>query len=372
MPKSGTRTRRPRSSRINSSKTPRIPRRAAVLIVGHNVPGPSDPSEKTPALASATAAIALAGSPTTRASLASAVKERFGFSINGLWDWLVQDKRLPPTLPDDWDPIQGDGGVYAHWRDSGHDILPTPTIDVPKRRRGFPIKAQTMATRAGRKQACRLCGIASVLWRCWLATRPRRLDYVAQYESTLAELGSNVAKTDKTYVNATKKFAAAHADRLREMGSDAIARVERVERADKADRSDTKEQLRGQYDDHLLRAGLSPIKRLAIHTGLSRLFQEIAARMDILRQITVGLSRNDLGQPQRWAGSGRQPDLMTAVWKTLWDQGFTYREIGENLARPNIGAIDYGALVRDRIHPRYHPPKKHRSDDAEPSESASS
>ena len=90
--------------------------------------------------------------------------------------------------------------MYAHWRDSGHDILPTPTIDVPKRRLGFPSKARAMAARAGGKHACRLYGVTSVLWRWWLATRPRRLDYVAQYESTLAELGRNVAKTDETYV----------------------------------------------------------------------------------------------------------------------------------------------------------------------------
>ncbi|MGA7743964.1 MAG: hypothetical protein WBV96_12285 [Polyangia bacterium] len=298
------------------------------------------------------------------------MKERFHFSIDGLWDWLVQEERLPPTLPEDWDPILGDGGVYAHWRDSGHDILPTPTIDVPKSRLGSLSKARARATRAGRKQACRLCGIASVLWRCWLATRPRRLGYVEQYESTLAELGRSVAKTYDTYVNATKKFAAAHADRLLEMGSEAIAMVEKVERADGADRSDTKEQLRGQYDDHLLRTGLLPIKKLAIHIGLGRLSQEIMARLDILRQITVGFSRNDLGQPQRWAGSGRQPDLMTAVWKTLWNQGFTYREIGENLACPGGKVIDYARLVRDRIHPRYHPPKKHRSGDVESDESA--
>jgi hypothetical protein len=79
MPKSGTSVRRLRKSRTHRSKMPRTTPRAAVPIVGPNVPGSSDPSEKTPALASTTAAIALAGSPTTRASLAAAVKERFWF-----------------------------------------------------------------------------------------------------------------------------------------------------------------------------------------------------------------------------------------------------------------------------------------------------
>ena len=369
MPKSRTRNRRPRCRRIHRSKTPRIPRRAAASTAGHNVPGPSAPVEKTPALATATAVIALAGSPTTRASLATAVKERFGFSIDGLWDWLVRQKHLPPTLPEDWDPIQGDGGVYAHWRDSGHDLLPTPTVDMPKRR-GFPSKAGARARREGRRQACRLCGVASVLWRCWLATRPRPVDYVEQYESTLAELERIIAKADERYVDATKKFATAHADRLREMGNERIAMVEKVERADKTSRRDTKEQLRDQYDHHLLCAGLFPIKKLGIHKLLSAVLQSIVARLDRLRQITVGFSRNDLGQPRRWAGSGRQLELITAVWKTLWDQGFTYREIGEHLVHPDSGAIDYAALVRDRIHPRFHPPKRHRSGDVESDESA--
>jgi hypothetical protein len=341
-------------------------------MVGRNVPGRSAPVEKTPALATATATavIALAGSPTTRASLAAAVKEGLGFSIDGLWAWLEREKYLQPTLPDDWDPIHGDGGMYAHWLDSGHNILPTPTIDVPTRRLSSPNKARAKAIILRRKKACRLCGIASVLWRCWLATRPRRLAYVEQYERTLAELGRIVAKTDETYVNATKKFAAAHDARLRELGDERIGMIEKVEQADGANRSDTKEQLRDQYDHQLLRDGLAPIKRLGIHIRLSAVLRSIVARLDFLRQITVGFSRNDLGPPQRWAGSGRQLELMTEVWKTLWDQGFTYREIGENLARPNREAVDYAALVRDRIHPRFHPPKQHRSGDVESDESA--
>jgi hypothetical protein len=196
------------------------------------------------------------------------------------------------------------------------------------------------------------------------------VDYVEQYERTLAELERIIAKADERYVDATKKFATAHADRLREMGNERIAMVEKVERADKTSRGDTKEQLRDQYDHHLLRAGLLPIKKLGIHKRLSAVLQNIVARLDILRQITVGFSRNDLGQPRRWAGSGRQLELITAVWKTLWDQGFTYREIGENLAHPDSEAIDYAALVRDRIHPRFHPPKQHRSGDVESDESA--
>jgi hypothetical protein len=370
MPKSGTSVRRLRSSRTHRSKLPRTTRRAAGPIVGHNVPGPSAPVEKTPALASATAVIALAGLPTTRASLAAAVKERFRFSIDGLWDWLVQEKRLPPTLPEDWDPILGDGGVYAHWRDSGHDILPTPTIDVPKRHLGFPNKARAKTRRTCRKQACRLCGVASVLWRCWLATRPRRLGYVEQYESTLAELGRSVAKADEAYVDATEAFITSHDARLRELRSESIALLEDAEKADRVGRRDAKKRVRVQFKDRLLRDGLSPIKKLGIHKRLSAVLRSIVARMDILRQITVGFSRNDLGQPQRWAGSGRQPELITAVWKTLWDHGFTYREIGEKLACPDDKAIDYAALVRDRIHPRFHPPKQHRSGDVESGESA--
>ncbi len=374
MPKVRTSVRRLRSSRTHKSKRPRKALRAAPPIVGRNVPERSAPVEKTPALASdtatATAVIALAGSPTTRASLAAAVKERFGFSIDGLWAWLERKEYLSPTLPDDWDPIQGAGGVYAHWLDSGHKILPTPTIDVPKRRLGSPNKARAKARRARRKRACRLCGIASVLWRCWLATRPRHLGYVEQYESTLAELGRSVAKTAETYVNATKAFIAAHDARLRELGDERIGMIEKVEQADRANRSDTKKQLRDQYDHQLLRDGLAPIKRLGIHKRLSAVLRSIVARLDILRQITVGFSRNDLGQPQRWAGSGRQLDLMTAVWKTLWDQGFTCREIGENLACPGGKVIDYARLVNDRIHPRFHPPKQPRSGDVESDESA--
>ena len=344
MSKSSTSVRRLRSSRTHRSKLPRTARRAAVPIVGHNVPGPSAPVEKTPALAAATAAIALAGSPTTRASLGAAVKERFHFSIDGLWDWLVQEERLPPTLPEDWDPILGDGGVYAHWRDSGHDILPTPTIDVPKSRLGSLSKARARATRAGRKQACRLCGIASVLWRCWLATRPRRLGYVEQYESTLAELGRSVAKTYDTYVNATKKFAAcSRATGCARWGAKRLPWSKRWNGQTGPIAAIRRNSFAASMTTTCCALGFSPIKKLAIHIGLGRSSQEIMARLDILRQITVGFSRNDLGQPQRWAGSGRQPDLMTAVWKTLWDQGFTYREIGENLACPGGEAIDYAA-----------------------------
>ncbi|MGC9986776.1 MAG: hypothetical protein ABSF35_24550, partial [Polyangia bacterium] len=64
-----------------------------------------------------------------------------------------------------------------------------------------------------------------MLWRCWLATRPRGVDYVEQYERTLAELERIIAKADERYVDATKKFATAHADRLREMGNERIAMV---------------------------------------------------------------------------------------------------------------------------------------------------
>ncbi|MGA7741787.1 MAG: hypothetical protein WCE40_08110, partial [Polyangia bacterium] len=168
-----------------------------------------------------------------------------------------------------------------------------------------------------------------MLWRCWLATRPRRLDYVEQYERTLAELGRIVAKANETYEDATKAFIASHGARLRELRRESIALLEDAEKADKVSRRDAKGRVRFQFKGRLLRDGLSPIKRLGIHKRLSAVLQSIVVRLDILRQITVGFARNDLGQPRRWAGSGRQLDLMTAVWKTLWDQGFTYREIGE-------------------------------------------
>lgn len=280
---------------------------------------------------------------TTCDQLAKVVFAELGSDILGLWTWLQANEHLPTDLPADWDPIFGKGGVYDHW---GSHLLPTDSSEADQARlaASVPESDPMRMPDALPKPDCPTCTVMNVIWRCWLATRPRRLDYIRDFEKVIVQTSERLKKLTETYRWAAAEFAQTHADRMTEQQEDQLAQLAQAEQADGVDRSEMAKQITNTRATSLPRE----LQLDFANTVVARI-RDVRIDLLLAHERAAVLSSNSLGQAWRVKGAGRRTRFETELWKMLRDSGFKYRQIGEDLVRPDDQPEDMARYVEDRL-----------------------
>jgi hypothetical protein len=289
------------------------------------------------------------------ARLVKSLKLNFEVDISGLRDWLVSQGLVPANMPADWDLVwtNPDGRIppeelakqfsaVEHLRSPGHGWIPEGA--------------------APESSSCRMCGISTAIWLCYMAAAEAEKEqtYVTEFAKSLGKLISLVEQGQRSYSKAFGEYSDEYIARRRQFLEDAktLALAERP-------REQVVETV--QYLENLRRnPAQGTTVRLMKELHVDLFFEKLGSLLRSLQDDVLVDTRNPGFAQPGVVAKGRLMSLQTRVERCLLAVGFTTTEIGEQLIRsrsdpfgvdpesessPDDGR-DRGTQVRDRVRHR--------------------
>ena len=287
--------------------------------------------------------------------LVSAVRRNFKFDIKGLRVWLNGQGHLAADLPENWHPVWSDPRGKEQPEDWERRLGAAAHVTLPGH-------GWIMEGAAPSSAACKICGISTAIWLCYLAGAEAQKDlaHVTAFAAELGKIRSLVDQSRRRFAKASEEYRREHIVRIRDF----------LEHAKVAATSASGQggEIAHYFEERLQDIEKGTTVRLMDNLGLDSMFEQLGGVLQGLQEDALVDTRNPGYAQPGVVARGQLVSLRTRVERCLLAVGFTREEIGEKLiqdlndpldaAGPSTAAHDErdrAEEVRDRVSPRRHP-----------------